>query len=307
VNAGGAAFVDASGNSWSADGNFNTGHTANTATWSGPNGALYATERWDDSTAPELSYAFPVPAGSYTVRLHFAEIYGGAAFVGGRQFDVYINGTKVLDHLDIFKEVGFLAPLVKTFTVDASGGQVKIDFVHQVENPKIAGIEILPAGGTQPPPPPPPSTATRVNAGGSAFVDASGNSWVADRSYNTGNAATAATSWTGANPQLYGTERWDPASTPELAYTFPVTAGTYKVNLHFAEIYSGTAFVGGRVFDVFINGTKVLDRLDVFAQVGFMKPLVKSFTVNVPGSQLTISFGHQVENPKISGIEIVPQ
>jgi len=29
---------------------------------------------------------------------------------GGRQFDVYIDGTKELDHLDIFAEVGFMTP-----------------------------------------------------------------------------------------------------------------------------------------------------------------------------------------------------
>jgi len=38
-----------------------------------------------------------------------------------------------------------------------------------------------------------------------------------------------------------------------------------------------------------------------------MAPLVESFTVNETGSLLTVSFVHEVENPKISGIEIVPQ
>jgi hypothetical protein len=37
-----------------------------------------------------------------------------------------------------------------------------------------------------------------------------------------------------------------------------------------------------------------------------MAPLVETFTVNETGSSLTISFVHQVENPKISGIEILP-
>ena len=38
-----------------------------------------------------------------------------------------------------------MAPLVKTFTVSVTGTELRIDFVHQVENPKISGIEILPA------------------------------------------------------------------------------------------------------------------------------------------------------------------
>lgn len=301
VNAGGPAFVDASGNSWSADRNYNTGNTGNTATWSGANGDLYATERWDPSTAPELSYSFPVSPGTYTVRLHFAEIYSGAAFVGGRQFDVLLNGSKVLDHLDIFKEVGFLAPLVKTFTVSVSGSELRVDFVHQVENPKISGIEILVADGSTPPAP----SATRVNAGGPGLTDAAGHAWDADRGYNTGNTGTA--SWAGSDPQLYGTERWDPSASPELAYAFTVSPGSYQVSLHFAEIYTGAAFTGGRVFDVFVNGTKVLDHFDIFKEAGFMKPLVKSFTVSVTGTQITVSFAHLVENPKVSGIEIVPR
>jgi hypothetical protein len=61
------------------------------------------------------------------------------------------------------------------------------------------------------------------------------------------------------------------------------------------------------VFDVYIDGTKVLDKLDIVQEVGPMAPLVKSFTVNQTGSSLTIGFVHQVENPMISGIEIVPQ
>jgi glucose/arabinose dehydrogenase len=303
VNAGGVAFTDASGNAWTADANFNTGNTATSSTaWTGANPQLYSTERWDPPDAPELAYTFPVSPGTYTVNLHFAEIYSGTAFVGGRQFDVYINGSKRLDHLDIFAEVGFMAPLVKTFTVTTTGSPIVISFAHQIENPKISGIEILASSAL-----PPPATATRVNAGGAAFTDASGNAWAADANYNTGNTATSSTAWTGANPQLYSTERWDPPDAPELAYSFPVSPGTYTVNLHFAEIYAGTAFVGGRQFDVFINGTKVLDHLDIFAEVGFMQPLVKTFTVTVTGSPIVISFVHEIENPKISGIEIIPE
>jgi hypothetical protein len=34
---------------------------------------------------------------------------------------------------------------------------------------------------------------------------------------------------------------------------------------------------------------------------------VKTFTVTVTGSQIVISFVHEIENPKISGIEIIPE
>ena len=145
----------------------------------------------------------------------------------------------------------------------------------------------------------------RVNAGGPAFVDSQGRAWSADAGFNTGNAADMSASYPGIDAQLYGTERWDPASAPELAYSFAVAPGTCTVNLYFAEAYSGTAYVGGRVFDVVIDGATVLKDLDVFAEVGFQKPLVKSFTVNVASSPLAIEFIHRIENPKISGIEIL--
>ena len=77
------------------------------------------------------------------------------------------------------------------------------------------------------------------------------------------------------------------------------------MRLHLAEIYFTSA--GSRVFDVYIDGTKMLDKLDIVNEVGPMAPLVESFTVNETGNSLTISFAHEVENPKISGIEIVPQ
>jgi glucose/arabinose dehydrogenase len=299
VNAGGPAFTDSSGNAWQADRNFSTGETYTSAQpWTGANAPLYGTERWDPAAAPELSYSFLVAPGTYTVTLHFAEIY--FTTVGSRVFDVYIDGTKVLDTLDIVKEVGPMAPLVKRFTVNETGGLLTISFVHQVDNPKISGIEIV---ASSPPPPPPP--VIRVNAGGPAFTDSSGNAWEADRNFSTGETFTSAQPWTGANAPLYGTERWDPAAAPELSYSFPLTPGTYTVTLHFAEIYFTT--VGSRVFDVYIDGTKVLDTLDIVKEVGPMAPLVKRFTVNETGGSLTISLVHQIENPKISGIEILRQ
>jgi len=300
INAGGAAYVDTLGQLWSADQGFNTGQSAATSDpIADPNAPLYQSERWDPPDAPELSYDLPVANGSYRVNLYFAEIYSGTAFVGGRVFDVSIEGTKVLQNLDIFAEVGFDKPLVESFTTTVSDGVLDILFSHGVENPKISAIEVIPVS-TAPPP-----SVLRVNAGGPAFTDSSGNAWQADRNFNTGDTFTSTQPWTGPNAPLYGTERWDPATAPELSYSFPVTPGTYTVTLHFSELYFTT--VDARVFDVYIDGTKVLDKLDIVKEVGPMAPLVEPFTVNETGSLLTISFVHQIENPKISGIEIVSQ
>jgi hypothetical protein len=121
INAGGGAFTDNAGNTWSADTGFNTGNTysAASAINNTVNDALYQTERWDPSTSPELTYSFNVPNGNYQVRLHFAEIYSGNFAVGRRVFDVLMEGNLVVDNLDIYAQVGANAALV----VSAPDGQ----------------------------------------------------------------------------------------------------------------------------------------------------------------------------------------
>jgi hypothetical protein len=153
-----------------------------------------------------------------------------------------------------------------------------------------------------------PATEIRVNAGGGAYIDSAGNTWEADFGFNTGNifTTTSAIADTG-DDTLYQSERWDPSAALELQYTFAVPDGDYFVNLHFAEIYSGTFSTGARVFDVAVEEQLVLDNLDIFSEVGAEAALVKSFTVTVSDGELNIEFLHQVENPKISAIEILSQ
>jgi Malectin domain/Concanavalin A-like lectin/glucanases superfamily len=133
--------------------------------------ALFQTERWDGSSAPEMQWRFPVAAGSYEVRLAFAETYSGAQSVGARVFDVSIEGTTVLDNYDIFGDVGGYKGIVKSFIV-SSDASLDITFGHVVQNPAIKGIEIISTGG-------PNQLAYRVNAGGPqlqgpAAVDSTG-------------------------------------------------------------------------------------------------------------------------------------
>jgi N-acetylneuraminic acid mutarotase len=108
---------------------------------------LFKTERWDPSTAPEMQWNFPVTAGTYQVRLYFAEIYSGAQGVGLRKFDVSIENALILNDYDIFAEVGGYKAVMKSFTV-TSDANLDIDFGHVIQNPKINGIEIVSATST---------------------------------------------------------------------------------------------------------------------------------------------------------------
>ena len=108
---------------------------------------LFHTERY--STTGAFGYEVELPNGSYTVTLHFAEIYWGApdgdpsGGAGDRIFDVAIEGGSALQDFDIFSEVGALAAVAKEFTVTVEDGNLNIDFTGSVDNPKVSAIQIV--------------------------------------------------------------------------------------------------------------------------------------------------------------------
>ena len=102
--------------------------------------AVYQTQRYGNFT-----YAVPglTPGGSYTLRLHFAEVYWTAA--GMRVFNVAVNSTTVLSNFDIFAAAGGAnKAVVKTFPVTAdSSGKVTIVFTAVKDNASLNGLELL--------------------------------------------------------------------------------------------------------------------------------------------------------------------
>jgi hypothetical protein len=107
---------------------------------------VFASERWDPPAAPEMQWAFLVPAGeTVQVRLYFGDGFSGTNDPGERVFDVSIDGVVVLDHYDIVADVGHKVGVMKSFSV-VSDGVVNIDFGHVVENPMVNAIEIVTAG-----------------------------------------------------------------------------------------------------------------------------------------------------------------
>jgi hypothetical protein len=102
--------------------------------------AVYKAERYGATT-----YTLPnLTAGaSYTVRLHFAELYWTAA--GKRKFNVAINGTTVLSNYDIYSATGArYKAIVREFTATANtSGQIVIKFANVTDNATIEGIQII--------------------------------------------------------------------------------------------------------------------------------------------------------------------
>jgi len=146
--------------------------------------------------------------------------------------------------------------------------------------------------------------SVRVNCGGPAYTDSAGHSWVADSGFVGGQTYSATSTIAGTPDQtLYQTERWD---SQDFSYNFNVTPGTYKVNLHEATLYTGACGEGTRVFDVTINGKKVLTDYDMSKEVGCLTAQIKTFTVVAPAGTVNITFNiGAVNNPKIDAIEVL--
>ncbi len=164
VNAGGPAVAATDGGpNWSDDSVdtalHNTGSSVAGASPSAaldstiPSGtptALFDTERFDpgiQGDGGEMKWMFPVTSGATVkVRLYFANRYSGTSAVGARQFDVALQGTTVLDHLDPVAAAGAdQTATMREFTV-TSNGTITIDFTHEANNPLINAIEIIQTG-----------------------------------------------------------------------------------------------------------------------------------------------------------------
>jgi hypothetical protein len=167
-------------------------------------------------------------------------------------------------------------------------------------------------------------TALRINAGGAAQT-VSGTTWSGCQTgncqgYVTGgfvftqspmpvvsgvpanmNQALFQTEWTGGQ---FGT---NPVAVGAVAfrYNIPVPNGNYTVRLHFAELNKLAA--GQRTFDVDIEGTRRLDKFDIFlAAGGANRAIVREFATTIADGNVSIDFIRQVENAKVNAIEIIP-
>jgi hypothetical protein len=106
-----------------------------------PPQAVYQTVRFGD-----FAYTIPglTPGASYTVRLHFAEVFWTAA--GQRLFNVAINGSSALSNFDIFAAAGGKdRAVVREFTATADAqGRITIQYTSVQDFALSSAIEIVP-------------------------------------------------------------------------------------------------------------------------------------------------------------------
>ncbi len=145
----------------------------------------------------------------------------------------------------------------------------------------------------------------RINCGATdKLTDSKGNVWMPDEGFADGNPyEVEGARITGTkDPEIFRTERYSMS-----AYNFGVPNGKYTVKLLFAENYSGITGPGDRVFSFDVQGHE-LKNFDIWAKAGGPdKACIESVEVGVTNGVLDIMFTPGVENPKVDGIEILPQ
>ncbi len=167
LNAGGPQYVDSASTLWLADDYYLAGYVAAPSNVSTANilnttaDTLYRSERYGGNpNVNPVSYVIPVQNGSYTVRLHFAEIYwcvstnpcpnnGSGPGIGARVFNVNIESTPSLTNYDIIARTGgALRAIVEEVQANVSDGILNIDLTAISDNAKISAIEVIPPPNT---------------------------------------------------------------------------------------------------------------------------------------------------------------
>ncbi|MBC6608743.1 hypothetical protein H8B13_18085, partial [Hymenobacter sp. BT188] len=159
---------------------------------------------------------------------------------------------------------------------------------------------------------PPPDGATalhRINAGGGQVTNSIGT-FAADNAFSPtpGNTYGVVNAIAGTSDDaMYQNERY--GTNAVMSYALPVTSGQqYRVVLHFAELYFTSA--GQRLFDVSLEGTKVLDNYDIFQKTGGkFTAISESFTLTAADGTLNLSFSALgsdggKDNPQVCAIEV---
>ena len=108
-------------------------------------------------------YHLLVPDGVYSVVLKFCETEFDKK--GARVFDVYVQGRRIAESVDLFDRAGRYKPFdLAVPVVEVKGGRLNIDFVDRIHYPSIAGIVIQG-----------PAFTKKINCGGPQTLDYDGD------------------------------------------------------------------------------------------------------------------------------------
>jgi hypothetical protein len=111
---------------------------------------------------------------------------------------------------------------------------------------------------------------------------------------------------------LFAEERWDGEAPPEWTLSFggtvlgePLAAGTYAVRIFMGDGFGGTSEAGQRKFDIDVEGQRLASEFDPTGTWGHATGGMLEWRGVVSDGSVDISFGHEVQNPQVNGVEIV--
>jgi hypothetical protein len=143
-----------------------------------------------------------------------------------------------------------------------------------------------------------PAVVWTENAAGPKYTDGQGLIYRGNTQFSTGypNTTTAPIAGT-TDDRLYQSERYG-----DFSYAIPVANGDYLVTLKFAEIYWTQP--GQRLFNVLMEGVKVISNLDLVATVGPNKAYDVVLPVHVADGKLNIAFKSVLDYAKVNAIKV---
>lgn len=153
----------------------------------------------------------------------------------------------------------------------------------------------------------------RINTGGPALTDSTGQSWLADTSFAGGSTSGTTAVIAGAANSVSSSMVVTAGGTDQSVYrnvrsgmstyAIPVPgAGLYGLRLQMVETTYGSK--GKRVFSVTAEGATIASGLDIFQRVGKNVALPIQAQVSVVDSTLDLAFAASVGNASIAGIEV---
>jgi hypothetical protein len=299
----GSPRIDSAGAYWQADRYFSgeagfTRPDAPVARTSDP--MLF--EHWRTGN---FSYDIPLPPGPYELHLFFVAL--PPEDFRTQFFDVSANGQPLLKAFNISADaLGANIADEKVFKdiYPDEDGFLHLKFVTDRSTPSLNAIEILPGL-------PHRQLPVRLVMQAAAVTDHNGNLWHPDNYFENGAVSDPPRQVSGTpDPALYAQERYG-----HFTYSIPVdTRGRYTLVLHFAELYwvpdaSGSVGVGSRKFNVYCNGSTLLDNFDIFKEVGSLHALTKTFhhLRPSPEGKLDLTFDPIVNYATVSAIEVIDE
>jgi Malectin domain len=309
----GSDIVDRLGRTWFADRYFSGGSVVSDSyrkiiRTESP--ALFLTRREGGS----FSYNIPLDRGYYELRLFFAETQYGPDNPGGggessRMMTVTANGKRLLTSFDPLSDAGGDNTAdERVFEGLSPAGDGKLHLVFSETWPNKANafvnaIALVPNQSKVMQP-------IRWVASGSSVVDSQSHLWQPAQFHFGGLLRENDQDVTGTNnPALFRSSRFG-----NFSYAIPVPEGTYTLTLYFDEYWFGmpsrTDAIGSRLFDVYCNGTTLLNDYDIYKSAGGSYIAVtKTFHGLKPNPQgkLLLSFVPVRDYATLAALEVVSQ